>query len=99
MNCTMSAHAAEKLKEILNQEEEKELRIRAFVSHAHDNHAHYGLGLDVQKETDECVLSESGVEVLLERGQALLDGIAIDYDPATDEWSITNPNKGNTGDH
>ena len=99
MKCTISAQAADMLKEILNQEAEKELRIRAFVSHAHVNHAHYGLGLDVQKETDECVLSESGVEILLERGQELLDGITIDYDPESDEWSITNPSKGNSGDH
>ncbi|GMA64240.1 hypothetical protein GCM10025859_46800 [Alicyclobacillus fastidiosus] len=68
-----------------------------FDGHAHGNHAHYGLGLDYQKDTDELIATDTGIDVLLERGENFLDGIEVDYDASTDEWSIINPSKGTTG--
>jgi len=94
MECTIRAEAATKLREILQNETDKNLKLRVFVAHAHGDHAHYGLGLDEPKDTDELVQTATGVEVLLEKGQAFLDGIEIDYDPASDEWSIAHPEMG-----
>ena len=99
MNCTVTTEAASKLGEILAQEEDKNLKLRVFVAHAHGDHAHYGLGLDYQKDTDELVQTASGVEILLEKGQDFLDGIELDYHPESDEWSIDNPSKGGHGHH
>lgn len=99
MNLQLSANAANKLKEILAQEEDKNLKFRVFVAHAHGDHAHYGLGLDYQQENDELVSSE-GIEVLLEKGEGFLDGVHVDYDAASDEWSVVNPSLGGHGhDH
>jgi Fe-S cluster assembly iron-binding protein IscA len=98
MKCTLTESAAAKVKEILNGEEDKELRLRVFVSHSHGSHAHYGLGLDKPKENDE-VVQTAGVEVILEKGTDFLDGVVINYDKGQDSWSVTNPEKGNHGDH
>ncbi|MCF8566622.1 iron-sulfur cluster assembly accessory protein [Alicyclobacillus tolerans] len=99
MNCKVSASAAKKLSEILDQEDDKNLKFRVFVGHVHGNHAHYGLGLDYQKDTDELITTDTGTDVLLEKGQGFLDGVEVDYAASTDEWSIFNPVKGNHGDH
>lgn len=90
MKCKISESAASKMNEILAQEEDKNLKFRVFVAHAHGDHAHYGLGLDYQKDTDELVVASTGLDVLLERGSGFLDGIELDYNSATDKWSITN---------
>lgn len=99
MNCRISENATKKLTEILAREDDTNLKFRVFVAHAHGSHAHYGLGLDYQKDADELITTETGVDVLLERGQEFLDGIEVDYDASTDKWSIINPTKGNHGDH
>ncbi len=95
MNCKITTSAATKMNEILAQEEDKNLKFRVFVAHIHGNHAHYGLGLDYQKDTDEFITTDHGVEVLLEKGQVFLDGIEVNYDTSNDTWSMTNPSKGN----
>jgi Fe-S cluster assembly iron-binding protein IscA len=69
-----------------------------FVSHAHGDHAHYGLGLDKPTEKDE-VVQTSGMEILLEKDNEFLDGVVIDYNAEKGTWSATNPTKGNHGDH
>lgn len=94
MKCTVSESADRKLKEILNQEDDKKLRVRVFVAHAHGDHAHYGLGLDYPKETDDVIATQQGNEILLEQNQDFLDNVEIDYDPVKDEWSMTNPTMG-----
>ncbi len=99
MDCKISDSAAMKMKEILSEEEDKQLKFRLFVAHAHGDHAHYGLGLDYPKETDELVTADNGVEVLLEKGQDFLDGVEMDYDPSSDEWSVHNPSMGTHEGH
>ena len=99
MNCIVSQEAADKLKDILDAEEDNNLKLRVFVAHAHGDHAHYGLGLDYQKDTDAVVKTATGVEILLEDGQDFLDGIEINYHPESDEWSIVNPTKGGDEHH
>lgn len=98
MKCTLSETAAVKVNEILKGVEDPSLRLRVFVSHSHGDHAHYGLGLDKPNEKDE-VVQTGGLEVILEKGVAFLDGVIIDYIADQDAWSVTNPEKGNHGDH
>lgn len=99
MNCKISESAAKKLTEILGQEDDRNLKFRVFVGHAHGDHAHYGLGLDYQKDTDELVETDTGIDVLLEKGQEFLENIEIDYDALSDAWSISNPSNGSHGHH
>lgn len=94
VNCIISDSAGQKLEEILAAEEDKELRFRVFVAHAHGDHAHYGLGLDYPKDTDELVETAFGIPVLLEKGQDFLDGVEIDYDASSDEWTVINARLG-----
>ncbi|WP_134701798.1 iron-sulfur cluster assembly accessory protein [Ammoniphilus sp. YIM 78166] len=98
MKCSLTETAAAKVKEIISGVEDPSLRLRVFVSHAHGDHAHYGLGIDKPSEKDE-VVEASGIEVLLEKGNDFLDGVVIDYLPDQDAWSVINPAKGNHGDH
>jgi len=98
MKCTLSESAAAKIKEILNAQDDKDLKLRVFVSHSHGDHAHYGLGIDKPTEKDE-VVETAGLEVILEKGNEFLDGVVIDYNQAEDTWSAINPDKGNHGDH
>jgi Fe-S cluster assembly iron-binding protein IscA len=88
VKCTLSPAAESQLQAIMSEQEDKNLKFRVFVDHAHGDHAHYGLGLDYQKDSDELVVTEAGTEVLLEKGQQFLDGIEVDYDPQSDDWSV-----------
>lgn len=100
MNCKISKNAAKKIQEELDKEENSELKLRIFISHSHGDHAHYGMDLDTPKETDEIVVTDKGIEVLLDKNEPLLDGIRIDYFYVPQEgFAITNPSKGNHGDH
>ena len=94
MKCAVSENAVQQMQEILNGEEDKDLKFRVFVAHSHGDHVHYGLGLDYVKETDEMVVTDNGMEVLLERGQEFLDGVEIDYNPDDDQWSVFHPHMG-----
>jgi iron-sulfur cluster insertion protein len=99
MKCTVSESAAKRLTDILQQQDDKTLKVRIFVQHAHGDHAHYGLGLDTEKDTDELISTETGVEVLLEKGNEFLDGIEVDYDSTDDKWVVMNPAKGGHHHH
>ncbi|MBP1932112.1 HesB/IscA family protein [Ammoniphilus resinae] len=98
MKCTLSEAAAAKISEVIQEQEDKTLKLRVFIAHSHGDHAHYGLGLDHPTANDE-VVPTAGIEVILEKGNEFLDGVMIDYDSERDAWSATNPEKGNHGDH
>lgn len=84
----------------LKKEENKGLLVRVQVTHKHGDHAHYGLGLDDKSDKDVVVSTDKGIDVLLDQSEPLLDGIRIDYFYTPEEgFMITNPSKGNTGDH
>jgi Fe-S cluster assembly iron-binding protein IscA len=100
MNVKISRSAAKVLLAELNKEENEGLKVRVQVSHRHGDHAHYALGLDDPKENDVIVKTDKGIEVLLDKDEPLLDGIRIDYFYLPEEgFMITNPSKGNRGDH
>lgn len=100
MKCKITRNAAKVLHRELAKEENAGLKLRVYVTHAHGDHAHYGLQLDEQKEGDVLVQTDKEIEVLLKEGDEWLDGVKIDYLYLPEEgFVITNPTKGNHGDH
>jgi Fe-S cluster assembly iron-binding protein IscA len=100
MNCKISRNAAKMINAELEKEENKSLKLRVLVSHSHGDHAHYGMDMDEPTDRDEVVLTDKGIEVILAKDEPLLDGVRIDYLYVPKEgFIITNPSKGNTGDH
>jgi Fe-S cluster assembly iron-binding protein IscA len=100
MNVKITRAAAKVLQLELDKEENKGLMVRVQVTHKHGDHAHYGLGLDDKSDNDVVVSTDKGIDVVLDKNEPLLDGIRIDYFYVPEEgFMITNPAKGNTGDH
>ncbi len=89
MICYITENGATRLNEILQQQEDKALKVRLFVAHSDANEVRYGLGLDVEKEKDEVVVTKAGIEVLLERQEKFLNGVEIDYNSDEDKWVLT----------
>lgn len=100
MNCKISRNAAKVIRQELEKPENAGLKLRVLVTHKHGDHAHYGLDLDKPTENDEIVMTDKQIEVLLAKDEPLLDGVRIDYFYLPREgFVITNPSKGNHGDH
>ncbi|MED4582179.1 iron-sulfur cluster assembly accessory protein [Brevibacillus choshinensis] len=100
MNVKITRNAAKQLKTIIDQEEDKDLKLRIYITHAHGDHAHYGLALDKPTEEDEVIETDKEIDVIVKKDEPLLDGIILDYLYLPEEgFVITNPSKGNTGDH
>ncbi|WP_139488853.1 HesB/IscA family protein [Brevibacillus dissolubilis] len=100
MKCKITRNAAKKLSEILAQEEDKDLKLRVYVTHSHGSHAHYGLALDKPTDNDEVVSTDKEIDVVLAKDNEFLDGVVVDYLYVPEEgFVITNPSKGNHGDH
>ena len=100
MKCKITRNAANVLQKELESEENKELKLRVYVTHAHGDHAHYGLSLDTPGEDDVVVSTDKGIDVILKKDDPFLDGVKIDYLYVPEEgFVVTNPSKGNHGDH
>ena len=100
MKCKITRNAAKVLSKELSKEDNKELKIRVLITHAHGDHTHYGLDLDMATENDEVVSTDKDIDVILNTSEPLLDGVKIDYLYLPEEgFVITNPSKGNHGDH
>ncbi|WP_284640974.1 iron-sulfur cluster assembly accessory protein [Paenibacillus silviterrae] len=100
MNVKISRNAAKVLLAEIEKEEDKNLKLRVYVTHSHGDHAHYGLAMDTPTEKDVVVSTDKGIDVILQKDEALLDGVRIDYFYTPQEgFAVTNPSKGNHGDH
>ena len=100
MKVKITRNAAKQLKTIIDQEEDKDLKLRVYITHAHGDHAHYGLALDKPTEEDEVIETDKEIDVIVKKDEPLLDGIILDYLYLPQEgFVITNPSKGNAGDH
>jgi Fe-S cluster assembly iron-binding protein IscA len=100
MQCKITRNAAKMLLKEMESEEDKERKLRVYVTHAHGDHAHYGLGMDTPTDEDVVVETDKGIDVILKKGDSFLDGVKIDYLYVPEEgFVITNPSKGNRGDH
>ncbi|OME86696.1 heme biosynthesis protein HemY [Paenibacillus sp. FSL A5-0031] len=100
MNCKISKNAAKVLQVELDKPENEGKKLRIYVTHSHGDHAHYGMGIDEPTEKDIVVSTNKGIDVILEKDNAFLDGVRIDYFYVPEEgFAVTNPTKGNHGDH
>ena len=100
MNCKITRSAAKVLLKELASEENQDMKLRVIITHSHGDHAHYGLELDTPTDNDEVIMTDKDIEVILAKDQPLLDGVKIDYLFLPEEgFVITNPSKGNMGDH
>ena len=100
MKCKITRNAAKVITEILKDEDAQDKKVRVFITHQHGDHAHYGMDLDTPTENDVVVSTDKGIDVLLDKNQELLDGVVINYLYLPEEgFVITNPSKGNHGDH
>ncbi|WP_310549837.1 iron-sulfur cluster assembly accessory protein [Paenibacillus glufosinatiresistens] len=100
MNVKITRNAAKVIKKQMELAGNSELKLRVLITHSHGDHAHYGLDLDMPGENDVVVPTDKEIDVVLEQGQPLLDGVKIDYLYFPQEgFVITNPSQGNHGDH
>lgn len=100
MKCKISRNAAKMIKLELDKPENEGKLLRVYVTHAHGDHAHYGMGIDTPTEKDVVVSTDKDIDVILEKDNEFLDGVRIDYFYVPEEgFAVTNPSKGNTGDH
>ncbi|MGZ7445135.1 iron-sulfur cluster assembly accessory protein [Paenibacillus sp. TH7-28] len=100
MNVKITRNAAKVIKTELEKEENQGLVLKVFITHSHGDHAHYGLDLVKPDEKGQIVKTDKEIDVLVEGTDPLLDGVKIDYLYFPEEgFVITNPSKGNHGDH
>ncbi|MGO4539910.1 iron-sulfur cluster assembly accessory protein [Paenibacillus sp. 2TAB19] len=100
MNCKISKNAAKMLKVELDKPVNEGKKLRVYVTHAHGDHAHYGMAIDEPTDKDVVVSTDKDIDVILEDGNEFLDGVRIDYFYVPEEgFAVTNPTKGNHGDH
>lgn len=100
MSVKITRNAAKVIKKELDKEENKGLVLKVFITHAHGDHAHYGLDLVKPSESDDVVSTDKEIDVIVDQNEALLEGVKIDYLYIPEEgFVITNPSKGNHGDH
>jgi Fe-S cluster assembly iron-binding protein IscA len=101
MIAKITRNAAKILREELDKPENEGKLLRVFITHSHGDHAHYGMRLeDEAGANDEVVETDKEIKVLLEKGVELLDGVKIDYLYLPREgFVLSNPSKGNHGDH
>lgn len=100
MSVKITRNAAKVIKKELDKEENKGLTLKVFITHAHGDHAHYGLDLVKPAESDQIVATDKEIDVIIDLNEPLLEGVKIDYLYFPEEgFVITNPSKGNHGDH
>ncbi|AWB44125.1 heme biosynthesis protein HemY [Paenibacillus sp. CAA11] len=100
MSVKITRNAAKVIKKELEKEENKGLVLKVFVTHAHGDHAHYGLDLAKPTDKDQVVSTDKEIDVLIDLENPFLNGVKIDYLYFPEEgFVITNPSQGNHGDH
>ncbi|GIP47050.1 iron-sulfur cluster assembly protein [compost metagenome] len=100
MNVKITRNAAKVIQKELAKEENQGMVLKVFITHSHGDHAHYGLDLAKPADADQIVKTDKEIDVIVEGTDPLLDGVKIDYLYFPEEgFVITNPSKGNHGDH
>jgi len=92
---TITASATVKLKDILAEENNPDLKLRIFVQGGGCSGMSYGFTLDEMANEDDFTLDESGVQILVDSmSMQYLTGAAIDYkdDLMGSSFTILNPN-------
>jgi len=92
---TITENATVKLRDILAEENNPNLKLRIFVQGGGCSGMSYGFTLDEVANEDDFTLAESGVNVLVDSmSMQYLTGAAIDYrdDLMGSSFTIKNPN-------
>ena len=91
----VQASAVEKLKDILAEENNPNLKLRVFVQGGGCSGMQYGFTLDETQNEDDFVIENDGIAVLVDSmSMQYMDGANIDYkdDLMGSSFSIDNPN-------
>ncbi len=92
---TVTAKAAEKIKEFMSAEDEKPQFLRVYVQGGGCSGLSYGMGFENKAEEDDLVLEENGVKLLVDNYSIdHLKGANVDYIESLmgSGFKINNPN-------
>lgn len=92
---TLTENAVRKIKELLEEENNPDIKLRTFVQGGGCSGFQYGFTFDEEQSDDDFVVNEGGVELLIDSMSAqYLQGATIDYKEELmgSSFSIDNPN-------
>ena len=92
---TITDSAVEKIRDILAEENNPELKLRVFVQGGGCSGMQYGFTLDEAQSEDDWAIENNGVNVLVDSmSGGYLQGAVIDYRESEmgSSFSISNPN-------
>lgn len=92
---TLTENAVQKIKELLAEENNPNLKLRSFVQGGGCSGMQYGFTFDETQNEDDFVIENDGIAVLVDSmSMQYMDGASIDYkdDLMGSSFSIDNPN-------
>jgi iron-sulfur cluster insertion protein len=92
---TLTENAVQKIKELLAEENNPNLKLRSFVQGGGCSGMQYGFTFDETQNEDDFVIENDGIAVLVDSmSMQYMDGANIDYkdDLMGSSFSIDNPN-------
>ncbi|MDQ7057960.1 MAG: iron-sulfur cluster insertion protein ErpA [Ghiorsea sp.] len=99
MSVSMSESAAMKVKSLMDSEENKDLKLRIFVSGGGCSGFEYGFTFDDDVKDTDTVVESFGVPLLVDQmSMDMLKGSEVDYQTSLqgESFVIKNPNAGST---
>ncbi|MBX9705415.1 MAG: iron-sulfur cluster insertion protein ErpA [Gammaproteobacteria bacterium] len=87
--------AANKVKSLIDEEQDDSLKLRVFISGGGCSGFQYGFTFDEQQNDDDFVVEKNGVQLLVDAmSMQYLEGAEIDYkeDETGEQFVIKNPN-------
>jgi len=99
MSVTMSESAAIKVKSLMDTEENKELKLRIFVSGGGCSGFEYGFTFDDEIKDTDTIVESHGVPLLVDQmSMDMLNGSEVDYQTSLqgESFVIKNPNAAST---
>ncbi|MDX8387440.1 MAG: iron-sulfur cluster insertion protein ErpA [Ghiorsea sp.] len=99
MSVTMSESAATKVKSLMDMEENKDLKLRIFVSGGGCSGFEYGFTFDDDVKENDTVVESFGVPLLVDQmSMDMLGGSEVDYQTSLqgESFVIKNPNAAST---
>ena len=92
---TLSENAVNKIRDLLAEENNPDLKLRTFVQGGGCSGMQYGFTFDESQNEDDFAIEEDGITVLIDSASMMyLDGASIDYkeDVMGNSFTINNPN-------
>jgi iron-sulfur cluster insertion protein len=96
---TITENAANKISELLVEENNPNYKLRTFVQGGGCSGFQYGFTFDEQVNEDDFVLEKQGIKILIDAmSMQYLEGAVIDYKESLEgsQFSIQNPNAQST---